>query len=238
MSWKHNNCYSIHIFRLWVFSQLSKRIQSGRYVSFTGFYFLLQSHPAFWKPVKPSSGTAYDCNYGNPCPIRTGYWTQYTHTFSKKITIGSNDISNCVEFISNFTIAGNWPQDGRYVQMEAPALYLTYEFTEAFTFNPQTRLAEAYHSLHLPVILSTKDHQYAIGAYAPRGQDTDILEQYHKHYFKFSVFVNSTGKLNVVFLKRPHGTFSRNYVYRVYICIGTLNMVTDCLHQIMTLVPR
>ena len=122
--------------------------------------------------------------------------------------------------------------------MEAPAVYMTYEFTKQFTFNPATRLAENYHNKHLPFILSTPDHNYALGAYTPQRQDTDIHENYDSHLFKGSNFAGTTSKFNIVFYKRPHGTGVRQYVYRTYFCVGTLNDVTSCLHKIMTAVPK
>ena len=101
-----------------------------------------------------------------------------------------------------------------------------------------TRLAETYHSKSLPVILSTPDHQYALGGYAPSGQNTDREEVYNQHFFNIGSFADSTAKFNVIFYKRPHGTEVRHYTYRTYLCIGTLNAVTDCLHKIMTAVPH
>ncbi|XP_071178720.1 uncharacterized protein [Mytilus edulis] len=195
-------------------------------------------YPAFWKPVKPSSGTQHDCHYGQWCPAHQGYHTTYDYPFHKKITIGTHGINNCFEFVSNFTIGGNWPQDDLLIQMEAPAVYMTYEFTKQFTFNPATRLAENYHNKHLPFILSTPDHNYALGAYTPQRQDTDIHENYDSHLFKGSNFAGATSKFNIVFYKRPHGTGVRQYVYRTYFCVGTLNDVTSCLHKIMTAVPK
>jgi hypothetical protein len=152
--------------------------------------------------------------------------------------VGTHGLKNCIEFNSNFTIAGNWPQDTLYIQMEAPAVYMTYEFTKSFTFNAKTRLAENYHSNSLPIILSTADHQHALGAYVPVGQDTDRRVVYDHHYFSLGSFDDTTAKFNAVFYKRPHGTGIHHYIYRTYLCVGTLNMVTSCLHEIMTLVPR
>ncbi|VDI76063.1 Hypothetical predicted protein [Mytilus galloprovincialis] len=57
-----------------------------------------QVHPAFWKPVKPTSGTQHDCNYGRLCPAHHGYRSTYDYPFHKKITIGTHGINNCFEF--------------------------------------------------------------------------------------------------------------------------------------------
>ena len=209
-------------------------------VAYINIWFVIfwQVHPAFWKPVKPTSGTQHDCNYGRLCPAHHGYRSTYDYPFHKKITIGTHGINNCFEFVSNFTIGGNWPQDDLFIQMESPAVYLTYEFSEQFTFNPTTRLAENYHARHLPVIRSTPDHNHALGAYTPPGQDTDKHENYNSRFFKGSHFAGTTSKFNIVFYKRPHGTGVRQYVYKTYFCVGTLNDVTSCLHKIMTAVPK
>ncbi|XP_063448261.1 uncharacterized protein LOC134727801 [Mytilus trossulus] len=156
-------------------------------------------YQAFWKPVKPSSGTQHDCHYGQWCPAHHGYHTTYDYPFHKKITIGTHGINKCFEFVSNFTIGRNWPQDDLLIQMEAPAVYMTY---------------------------------------TPQGQDTDIHENYDSHLFKGSNFAGTKSKFNIVFYKRPHGTGVRQYVYKTYFCIGTLNDVTSCLHKIMTAVPK
>ncbi|XP_062590330.1 uncharacterized protein LOC134251922 [Saccostrea cucullata] len=190
-------------------------------------------HPAFW--LRPGDHetqqlTIHGCTRGSPA---LNHQMTYRYPFHKKVTIGTHGIDNCIEYISNFTIGGDWPADLKFIQMEAPAGYMAGDFNQIYYFNPKTVTMEIQKTDNHPVVLSTHDNQYAVGVYTSPDQDSDIPVKYGAHVFQIGTFDNNTGKWNVVFRKyRTHGNQPVQYVYKTYICVGSLGMVSNCLHKI------
>ncbi|XP_056006096.1 uncharacterized protein LOC125658973 isoform X2 [Ostrea edulis] len=191
-----------------------------------------QVHPAFW--LRPGVHETIDttisgCTRGSQA---LNHQSTYRYPFHKKVTIGVQGIDNCIEFVSNFTIGGDWPADLKFIQMEAPTGYMAGDLNQTYYFNPQTVSMEIQKN-HNPVVLSTHDNQYAVGVYTPPGQDSDVAVYYGVHVFRLGTFDNDTAKWNVVYRKfRTHGNQPVQYVYKTYICIGSLGMVSNCLHKI------
>lgn len=203
----------------------------------SNFISSLQVYPAFWlQPgTHETQGTGH-CGRGSPS---RNHQATYAYPFWKKVTIGVHNMQNAVEFISNFTLAGDWPQDLRYIQMEAPTGYMPGEFSTAYQYNTETGSLEHHHSNLKPPVLSTKDGQYAMGVYSPPGQDSDAFMYYGTSMnLGGSSFTGNTNKWNVVYRKSRFTSGVHHQVYKTYICVGTLNMVTTCLTQLHELIPR
>ncbi|XP_061197111.1 uncharacterized protein LOC133205337 [Saccostrea echinata] len=194
-------------------------------------------HPAFW--LRPGAHETRDttingCTRGSAA---LNHQMTYKYPFHKKVTIGTHGIDNCIEYVSNFTIGGDWPADLKFIQMEAPAGYMAGDFNQIYYFNPKTVSMEIHKTDNHPVVLSTHDNLNAVGVYTPPGQDSDIPVKYGAHVFRLGTFDNDTGKWNVVYRKyRTHGNQPVQYVYKTYICVGSLGIVSNCLHKIMQMI--
>ncbi|KAL3852766.1 hypothetical protein ACJMK2_016382 [Sinanodonta woodiana] len=191
-------------------------------------------HPAHW--MRPGTRHRRDgCGNGSPA-LNTK--ETYEFPFNKTVTIGCAGSSNCIEFISKFTIGGHWPDGFTYIQMEAPTGYMTGEFTKAYNFNTGTHQVEDHHSNDQPVVMATADGKYAMGVYTPPGQNTDAPQYYGIFFFpEIKGFNMQTSKWNVVYRKRkPNNTMT--YTYKTYICVGDLNVVKLCLTKVVHAHPH
>ena len=93
-------------------------------------------------------------------------------------------------------------------------------------------------SAHLPAVMLTLDNKFAVGVYAPPGQDSDR----HMYYAMWNFggnFAQKTNKWNVVFMKNkyPDGS-SHHLTYTAYICVGDAQMVVNCLHKVHITYPH
>ncbi|KAL5009904.1 hypothetical protein ScPMuIL_012209 [Solemya velum] len=193
---------------------------------------VLQSEvlPSYWLRAEStqSHSSGGNCTRGSPALNTNDY---YHYPMSKRVTIGCGGMQNCIEFISNFTIGGRWPEGFGYMQMESPTGYLAGDFTEKYSFNPETNQMIPYaNNPHLPVALATTDGNYAMGAYAPGEQDTDVPMTYWAINFPSGQWNAATNKWNIVFRKhRQEDPGPHSFVYRAYFCVGTLSDVRTCL---------
>lgn len=150
-------------------------------------------------------------------------------------------MDNAIEYISNFTLAGDWPHGMNWIQMEAPTGYLTKFFSKKYNFNKATSSMYAYQHHTVPVALSTPDGSVAMGVYAPEGQNN--AHDGHIHYeggqgLGGSSYIGGTNKWSVVF-RRPRFESGINHqVYKTYICVGTLDMVSNCLRELVHYYPH
>ncbi|XP_033740947.1 uncharacterized protein LOC117327850 [Pecten maximus] len=195
-------------------------------------------HPAFW--LRPGThekrAVQSGCHRGSPSLT---HQSTYAYPFWKQVRIGVHGMSHAIEFMSNFTLAGDWPHDLRYIQMEAPTGYMPGEFTTAYRFNTKTLSLENHGSSLEPPVVSTDDGQYAMGVYSPPGQDSDVFMYYGVSLrLGGTSFTGSTNKWNVVYRKSRFTSGVHHQVYKTYICVGTLNMVTGCLHTLIQDVPH
>ncbi|KAL3852767.1 hypothetical protein ACJMK2_016383 [Sinanodonta woodiana] len=196
-----------------------------------------QIHPAFWlRPgAHETQGDSGGCHAGSPA-LNTK--ATYDFPFHKTITVGCTAHPNCIEFVSKFTIGGNWPNGFTYIQMEAPTGYLNGDFTKVYNYNANSHQVEGHNSDRVPIIMTTGDDKYAMGVYAPAGQDTDAYQYYGVAFFpQIQDFPGKTSKWNVVFRKRkPQNTST--YTYKTYLCVGDLNIVKDCLGKVIHAHPH
>ncbi|XP_046559949.1 uncharacterized protein LOC124268967 [Haliotis rubra] len=195
------------------------------------------NHPAFWLRhgghEAPGSKNRI-CSGG--APARNTVDT-YGYDFSKNVTIGCAGMSHCIKFESMFTVAGEWPAGVTTHNFEAPTGYMTKDFRVLKGLNLGTGRIQPYASGQ-PVVLATSDLKHAMGAYAPTGQDTDEPHYYSGIVFG-SAFPSGTSKWGSVFRKKafPHGS-SNKLFYVTYICVGSLDQVSECLKKLHATYPK
>ncbi len=196
-----------------------------------------QVYPAFW--LRPGDnetqpGPNPQCTAGSPA-VNTDL--VYRYNLAKAVTIGCGlPDDNCLTFISEITIGGKWPSHD-YLQFEAPTGYLSLNFTLIYGVDVKSRSVVPHNST-LPVVMATPDKKYAMGAYAPGGQKIDYPLQYGAGSFSLHNFADTTNKWNVVF--KVNSIASRTpytLKYTVYICVGDLNMVADCISNVAKMRP-
>ncbi|KAK3099020.1 hypothetical protein FSP39_025329 [Pinctada imbricata] len=93
------------------------------WVRASGSVLETEVYPAFWLIPGSHEKRANLCQRGHPA---MNHQATYSYPFHKKVVIGAHGINNVIQFDSNFTLGGDWPQDLNYIQMEAPATYLNW----------------------------------------------------------------------------------------------------------------
>ncbi|XP_046345345.2 uncharacterized protein LOC124125940 [Haliotis rufescens] len=187
-------------------------------------------YPAFW--IRAGSHEVNNrtrvCMRGSPAVNTVD---TYNHAFSKVVTIGCAGVDYCIKYESGFEIAGKWPKYD-FINLVAPAVYLTANFTNLLNYNPENHQLQPHTKSTWPPIYTTPDHKYALGVYAPDGQDTDMFMYYLTGQHDGN-FANKTNSMHVVFRKRPFPDASpRHLAYVTYICVGNVDMVADCLRRL------
>ncbi|XP_076445892.1 uncharacterized protein LOC143283532 [Babylonia areolata] len=205
--------------------------------------------PAFWTEPDPqhTHRPGLGCSEGQTA-LNTAF--TYPFPFSKTVTLAcpAGVTHPCLHFQSSFTIGGDIPPY-TILQMEAPTGYLTADFTHIQSFDPQQGHLVTYQRAK-PVVMSTPGGRYAMGVYAPPGQDHDRPLQYMTWTFHMPTVTDSTNKWSVVMRKNSSSFLSTDselppimsqpaahrhvLAYDVYACIGTVDDVVECLMTLMT----
>ncbi len=194
------------------------------------YIFDFQVYPAFWI----RAGSHETNNRSRVCHVGSHAINTvdvYRHNFSKEVTLGCFGMDNCIQFVSGFVVAGQWPKYD-FLNLVAPTGYLTGDFTIILNYNPLSHQLEPHTRSTWPPVLATPDNKYAMGVYAPAGQRSDKFMYYgtgtHEGHFAWK-----TNVWSVVFRRSefPAGS-STQLTYYSYICIGTTNMVVECLRKL------
>lgn len=153
---------------------------------------------------------------------------------SKTVHIGCGAITHCIEYFSDITISSDWPSGYHFMQFEAPTGYMSPDFSSEYRFDPHSsQLTKNLATEHMPLVFATPDGQYAMGAYAPTGQDASRGVGYDRFQFLNIPYADATVKWNVVFRNQPLALGqSHVFHFKSYICIGNLDMVTRCMRDI------
>ncbi|MBI3576603.1 hypothetical protein HY086_01015 [Candidatus Gottesmanbacteria bacterium] len=188
------------------------------------------SLPAFWLP--PDYPASVFCPSGLSKAVNTTVVSN--HTLKKTVTIGSQNLNNVIEFRSEIVV----PQSTKEFIIEAPTGYHTVDFSNYWTYHPQTNTLTNVTSLlkndpnipdlrfyptNLPVILSTVDGNYAIGVYAP---DIDGFNSGSRQYQLFGFALPFT-KWNVTYHLGPN--IPKTYNFLTYLAIGSFTQVKTAL---------
>lgn len=159
----------------------------------------------------------------------------YPYDFHKNVTIGCAGLSNCIKYESSFTVDGTWPSGVLGHNFEAPTGYLMADFHVIKSLNLDNGQIQSFNR-YKPVILATSDNKYAMGAYAPEGQDSDQPHLYSAHTFS-TAFASGSTKWGAGFRKTYHKGHHK-YSYVTYICVGDVNRVAQCLRHVHSQYPK
>ena len=173
---------------------------------------------AFWlKPGQKSEGQTAR----NPKALSE-------HVVSKKVTIGWKDLPNVIEVVVTFTIPAG--ESHRYAQFEALTGYMPAEFSKFLAFDPATGqaapLSDGPGEQKLPVILSTESGSHAMGIWSPEPSPG---------YGRWRFAAEKVVKWNCVFRRSdPKGVPAGDYVFRLFVGVGSLAEVTASLRKCST----
>jgi len=194
------------------------------------------SLPAYW--VRGDDTTRIPS--GKYCPAgQESYNSEDTHPyeFRKNVTIGCFSLDNCIEFamIAELGDSPDMPPFTGFAQLEAPTAYLNSDFTDVSYLDAATGILEhvdypTKEETEQLVIIHTKDEEYALAAITkPRPKTSSGAPGLHYGYFKFNIqkFDQKTFKWSVVIREdlQPREAFE----VTTYLCVGTLDMVVECL---------
>ena len=133
------------------------------------------------------------------------------------------------------------PENYIIVQLEGPTAYLMNDFSLAYRMDRRTGdlteidkdAGEGVEGLD-PVIISTEDQQYALGACAVTSPPVEPgipgLRYGYFHFPGITRFTDRTWKWSVVYRTGP---MPPNTIldYHSYVCVGDLDMTADCMKK-------
>lgn len=144
---------------------------------------------------------------------------------TKQVTIGYKHYAFAIDYRATFTI----PQTERHTlaQFEAVTGYMPAEFSKFWTLDVKTGdlkpLSDGPGEQAKPVILSTENGLWAMGAWSP--------EQAEKGYGRWRFPEAKVVKWNTVFrVQDEKGIAPGSYSYRTFVAVGTIQNVRDTLY--------
>merc|ERR550534_2362825 len=157
-------------------------------------------------------------------------------TMEKVVTLGCFGLENCISFeiVASLGQEGQQPPSGwRFAQLEGPTAYLGHDFSGVSYLNLTSgslvgERSESEKCDHPPVI-HTPDEEFALGVIsAPREAATGFPRLCYAYFScAMTQWDSKTYKWSVVVRQEPEA----GDVLEVtsYLCVGTLQMVADCL---------
>ena len=195
--------------------------------------------PAYWVRGDDTQGG----NSGQFCPSGTpSSNSEDTHPydFKKLVTLGCFALENCIQFDITAEIGDSpdMPPYTGFAQLEAPTAYLNSDFTKVSYIDAATGYVASFDSVTKDetdqlVIIHTEDELYALGAVTKQRPPTlSGVPGSHYAYFAFgsSQFDASTYKWSVVIREdlKPGDVFE----VTSFLCVGSLDMVVQCLMDV------
>lgn len=154
------------------------------------------------------------------------------HLITKRVRIGYKKFDNVIEYKATFTVPKN--EQHTYAQFEALTGYMPEEFENFWTFHPATgkleSLSDGPGEQKSPVVLSTKDGQYAMGIFSPNQPSPGYK---HAGYGRFRFKAAKVVKWNCAFrVRNKQGIEPGEYSFRMFVPVGTLEDVRQALVSI------
>ncbi|MDP2921706.1 MAG: S8 family serine peptidase, partial [Candidatus Omnitrophota bacterium] len=163
--------------------------------------------------------------------IQMAYWRAVNGVLlsnvihEKQVTIGYEGIDNVIEYLVTY----NLPEYYTSAHFEIVTGYMPPDFNAFYTYDPQIKklsshtTSSAGRNHDLPVILSTNDGKYAMGAYTAHCASL----------YSTWEFVYNTTKWNIAYYRKavPAGA----YPFRAYVVVGTLEDVKASIDKLYAL---
>jgi len=183
-------------------------------VNTEGNIYRTTSLPAFW--LAPGQRDVNGCYAKNPTIVSN-------FRSSKQLTVGAWGIPNAIQYLLSTTV-GTFQT---YLQWEVPTGYMPENFNQFWTLHLANGFLnhtdEGPGETPDPVIISTPDQNYAMGAFLVSAPATYV------HYARFNFPAAGTSKWSVVWrhwANMPPGTL---FGFETAICVGSLQQVKTCM---------
>jgi hypothetical protein len=180
---------------------------------------------AFW--LSPGGTSA-----GHPATNPTAL---SNHLLTKRVTIGYEDLPNVIVYDATFQL----PLDEQhtYAQFEAVTGYMPAEFSQFWQLKPDgdevelLPLSDGPGEIGHPVILATPAGDFAMGVYSAQQPSPGYAQA---GYGRFRFADQQVVKWNCVFrVRNAAGLEAKEYRYRSFVALGTLDMVRESLTDLM-----
>lgn len=151
------------------------------------------------------------------------------HVLTKDVRIGFERWPQALDYRVTFSV----PADERHksAQFEALTGYMPPEFDTFYQFNPQTEKLQPLDygpgEIKNPVVLATKDGQFAMGIYSPENPPSTAGPTYGRWYFDWA----HVAKWNCVFRVRDPNGLRGDFTYHMLVPIGTVSQVEQMLRD-------
>ncbi len=155
------------------------------------------------------------------------------HLISKRVRIGYKKLDNVIDYQVTFTVPKN--EQHAYAQFEALTGYMPEDFEIFWAFHPATGklepLSDGPGEQKFPVVLSTKDGQYAMGIFSP---DQPSKGYEHAGYGRFRFKAAKVVKWNCAFrVRNRQGIKPGEYSFRMFVAVGTREDVRRALASLV-----
>lgn len=151
------------------------------------------------------------------------------HLLSKRVCVGYKKLANVIEYEVTFTL----PKGERhtYAQFEALTGYMPPEFALFWKFLPDSgkleELDDGPGEQGFPVVFATEGKTHAMGVFSP---DQPSRGHEKAGYGRFRFNAEKVVKWNCVFrVRNDKGIAAREYRYRMFVAVGTLEDVQQAL---------
>jgi hypothetical protein len=184
--------------------------------------------PAFWlEPGEKEPNPSDVCKFAFNTVKVSNYST------SKTVIVGPNNVSQAIQF--SFTVI--IPEDLDQVIIEAPTGYMNIIYDSFYTYNLTSKVLtpvdRQFNLTTIPHIFATEDGKYAMGAFIKNYPHTETPILYGRFYFNFSPMdMNSTTKWTMIWQSGRKVTANTQLNFNSYICVGTLQDVTQCMSKL------
>jgi hypothetical protein len=187
-----------------------------------------RSQPAFWLKPGETSG-------GKPARNKT---IVSNHLLSKRVQIGYRGLPHAIDYQVTVTIPAD--EHNTFCAIEALTGYMPPDFDKFWVYDTKTGelhpLDDGPGEQGLPIVFSTEDGAYAMGAYSP-GVDASRNEV-GPRYGRFKFKVEQVVKWNCVYRIKNASGLGGDYGYEVLLAVGTLEDVKSTLAGLMGVVKN
>jgi hypothetical protein len=155
------------------------------------------------------------------------------HILTKRVRIGYKDLPQVIQYEVTFRVPVG--ERHTYAQFEALTGYMPAEFSDFWRYDLASgklrRLDDGPGEQASPVVFSTASGSHAMGVYSP-AQPSPGYEQ--AGYGRFRFAAEKVVKWNCVFrVRQPEGISPGDYLFRVFVAVGTLEEVSESLATLL-----
>ena len=160
------------------------------------------------------------------------------HLLAKRVQIGYRGLPHAIDYQVTVTIPAG--EHNTYCVIEALTGYMPSDFDKFWVYDTKTGelhpLDDGPGEQALPIVFSTEDGAFAMGAYSP-GVDA-VHDEVGPRYGRFKFMLEQVVKWNCVYRIKNASGLGGDYRYEVLLAVGTLEDVKSTLAGLMGIVKK